>query len=235
MKKTSLYLTLFISLTLSGCGNFSVFNSKTDENRNEKVTSKENIDVKGTILIDPNEQKEPDPLKPTPPMRVIVGGKTIEVPNHSRVELKIDVENEDTSNTVTTIISKFKLDTKHGQLIIWGAVLFAVGLFLMWMRVFKLGIGACLMGRGMIGIAVLVQQYPQVIFAFMAFVVVGIAYFVWQSLQIEQRKEDAKVLKKVMNAVEVVPEAKEKVKQVLREDDDSAKIREVTKRIKHED
>lgn len=230
-QKTSLFVCVLSMVCLSGCFSFSLFKETTDQTKKETTTSKENIDVKGTIIIDPEQQKEPDPLNPEPELQVVIGGKTIKVPNHSRVELKIDVENEDTTDSVTTMISKFRLDSRHGQLIIWGAVLFAVGLLMMWLGLFKLGTGACIMGGGLIGIAIMVDKYPFLILIFMCMVVIAIAYFIYQSVQVKNEKENGSVLKKVMRAVDLVPEAKDKVKQKLKEDDNSAKIREVTKRI----
>lgn len=231
-------LVLCLTLSLGGCGISGLFGSKVPSGnqgevaQEETTKSKASGNIRGKVKL-PSETVLDKSGRPLPNQTVKIDGIETSIPAGSQGELEIDGDGNTSSYTLNSLLTKWKINSAPTQLFVFGAVLVAIGIVLCYFGAWNLGLGAVVGGFALIGCGILIDKYPFVILIVIgvALIAAGIYIYHWWKLQKASGAADDRlmVLQKLTSQIDQLSSAdKDKIKAALKEDDLSAKIREVT-------
>jgi hypothetical protein len=239
MKKIITSLILCLTLSLGGCNFDGIFGKRVPKGNQGQIEQEETTKSKSSGNIKGKVRLPESPLfdksgRPLPNQTVKIDGIETSIPAGSQGELELDGDGNVTTYTLNSLLSKWKVNSAPTQLFVFGAVLVAIGIVLCYFGAWRLGIGAVCAGFSLIACGILIDKYPFVILIVIGIALVAAALYVyqWWKLQNTSGKADDRllVLQKLTAQIDLLStEEKAKIKAALKEDDLSAKIREVTR------
>lgn len=238
MRKLTTSLLLCLALSLGGCGFDGLFGKKVPSGnqgqveQEETTKSKASGTIRGKVKL-PSEVLVDKSGRPLPNQTVKIDGIETSIPAGSQGELELDGDGNTSTYTLNSLLTKWKVNSAPTQLFVFGAVLVAIGIVLCYFGAWNIGLGAVVGGFALIGCGILIDKYPFVILIVIgvALVAAGLYIYQWWKLQNTTGKAEDRlvVLQKLAAQIDQLSaEEKAKVKAALKEDDLSAKIREVT-------
>ena len=234
-------VVIFICLCLlSGCwrnpfsripkGNKGEATQRDTEKKKTTGTITGEIELPGPELPEDYEDKKP--------LKIKADGVDVELPAGTKGKLKIGAQTNIQTTSLTSMISSWKLNSAPVQLTVFGGILVAVGIGLVIFGMSKIGIACAGMGGSLIACAIMINNYPWVVLIVMGLALVAGGYFLYNQYKkkkIEGESVDQMmVLSKLCKLIERMPEdiIDKYIKEPLKEDDDSAVIREITRRAR---
>jgi len=224
MKKIILVTLMLMLIPFGGCKR-SEGEAKTKTKEEQKITGA----INGEIEL-PNP-----PIEDDKPITIKADGAVMTLPPGTTGKLEVSTNAVYSLDSISEVITTYKLTSGSSQLILFGGVLVAVGVVLIIFGMVKIGIAAMGAGFSLVACSVLISTYPWV-FLIVALIALCVgAYFIYTEYKKKKVTGESKdrmyVLEKMAALVERLPaEFQDKYfKQPLREDDKSAKVRDITR------
>jgi hypothetical protein len=242
MKRFILIMCLFFGMTSSGCTMTGLFGKRVQKGNEGQVAQEETLkskssgNIQGKIVL-PHAPVLDNAGKPLPNQTLKIDGIETSLPAGSTGILEIEGDGNVSASSLNSLLSKWKLNSALTGLIVFGAVLIAVGCILIYLGAVGLGVAALIAGFSLIGCSVLVEKYPLVILGIVLIgIIIGI-YFVYhyfKTRNASQVKEDSiMVIARIAAEIEKLPkEVQEQIKENLKKDDNSATIKQIVAEAK---
>jgi hypothetical protein len=231
---------LLCALLLNGCGGTTgKIPTGNQGNAQQKETESTKIigEMDGEIEL-PSTEPQFNSKGENIPLKVRIDGVDMEVPSGTKGKIKVKTRGNTSSDSFMNITSSWKLNSAPVQLFVFGGILVAVGVALMFFGIWKIGLGCVAAGLSLIGCGVLINSYPWIVLIVLGIGLIIGAYYIF----VEYKKHKALnsvdkqdyVLTRLVNLIARLPdETQEKYfKQPLREDDKSEVVREITKKAR---
>jgi len=206
--------------------------SQTDTIRNRIIG-----DIEGEIEL-PEDLLLDTAGKPYPPYRIRIDGVDTEVPVGSKGKFKLSASGKTSTDSFTSMTSTWKLNSAPVQLFVFGGIMVAVGVVLMFFGMWWLGMGVSAGGASLIACGIMINQYPWVVLIVIGVGLVAAAYYIYVENKkknlLGENKNTNFVLEELTEILSDMPtELLDKyVKQPLREHDKSALIKDVTRKAR---
>lgn len=242
-RKIGLGLTLLIILLVTG-GCFSLFSTKKEEfptgnvgsaGRQEKENEKIIGEISGEIEL---PELSDDVVAIGKPMRIKVDGAEAELPSGTKGKLQIGVNNTSSSYSWNEFASSWKINSAPVQLFVFGGVIVAVGIGLIFFGLSRIGIAAVASGAALIACGVVINSYPWVILIIVGLSLIVGGYFLYT----EYRKKKLEgetidqfyVLERITDVISKLPNdiIEKYIKAPLKEDDNSGLVRKITRKAR---
>lgn len=238
MNRIIISLILCLSLAISGCDIPGIFGKAIPKGNQGQVeqqeTNKSKVvgNIKGKIKL-PEKPILGTNGKPLPNQNVKIDGIEASLPQGSTGELSLSGEGNETTYTLNSLLTKWKINSAPTQLFVFGAVLVAIGVVLCYFGAWTIGLGAVCGGFALIACGILIDKYPFVILIVIGVALVAAAIYVYQWWKLQKTTDDSDnrmlVVQKLTQEIEKLSkEEKDKIKTALKQDDLSAVIRNVT-------
>jgi len=193
-------------------------------------------EIKGSIKLPEPVVEDPEDLKQ--PWVIKVDGVDVQVPYGTKGEFEVKTVGSSSLDSFTEMVSSWKLNSAPVQLFIFGGILVAVGVVLIIFGMVKVGIMCIGAGFALITCGVLINQYPWIFLIVFGVGAIAGIYFIYIQFKkkstIQENTDQQYVLEKLVDLVARLPEEfQEKYfKQPLKEDDQSAMVRRITRKAR---
>jgi len=173
-----------------------------------------------------------------PQYKFRIDGVDGEVPAGTKAKFKMSASGKTSTSSWTELSSEWKINSAPTQLFVFGGFMVAAGCVLMFLGMWKLGLGLSFAGGALIGCGVMINQYPWVILIVIGISLVAAAYYIYTEVYKKKLKGENTdtnfVLEELLDVLSTVPNdiLEEYVKKPLREHDKSNIIRDITSRAK---
>lgn len=241
MKKLILTIVLCTVLfTGSGCinsiksglfGTKAPVGSEGSYEEEKGIKSQTTADISGTIEFEPI----PEGSVQSKPVEVKAAGKTITVPSHAKGKIEIGVKDKTNTYNFGEIVTSWKKHSGTMVLTVMGGLMLLGAVVLCYFGMWKLGGAVGIAGVLLITCAVLIDSFPWIflIVAILLLIIAGyIIYAFVKRSHIEDKHDDVfGTVEAIGHAINKLPkEIQEEVKHELRTHDNSATIREITRK-----
>jgi len=173
-----------------------------------------------------------------PPYKFRIDGVDGEVPAGTKAKFKMSASGKSSSSSWTEMSSEWKINSAPTQLFVFGGFMIAAGAVLMFMGMWKLGLGLSVAGGALIGCGIMINQYPWVILIVIGVSLVAAGYYIYTEVNKKKLKGENTdtnfVLEELVDVLSDVPHdiLEKYIKTPLREHDQSNLIREITRRAR---
>ncbi len=239
-----LFLILILFTCIMGCDKFKFSNQRIPSGNDGKASQQDSTKQK---VYGEMEGEFELPVKtlvdksgiPFPPQKIRIDGVDAELPAGTKGVFKFSASGKNESYSFTDVSSTWKLNSAPVQLFVFGGIMVAGGVVLMFLGLHWLGIAISAGGGSLIACGVLINQFPWVVLIVACVCLIGIGYYLYTAISkkrlLGENKDTNFVLEELVDVVSDLPhEVLEKeIKNPLREHDSSDLIRKITRRARY--
>lgn len=242
MIKNISLIILFLIL-LSGCGRWGSKDTRipTGNKGQAKQSDSEKTkiygDLEGEITL-PEMPLFDDSGRLMAPIKIRVDGVDAELPAGSKGTFKLRASGNSSTYSWTEVSSEWKINSAPTQLFVFGAIMVAAGVILIFFGMTWLGLGVGSGGAALIGCGIMINQYPWVILIVIGIGLVSAGYYLYTTYKkkalVGENKDTNFVLEELTEVLSDMPDdlLETYVKQPLREHDKSDLIRQITRKAR---
>jgi hypothetical protein len=242
LKKT--FIVLLLVCLLTGCnGRWGSPKNRIPQGNQGNASQTDNVkervigSIEGEIEL-PDVPVLDENGGPLPNQKIRIDGVDAELPVGSKGKFRLSADGRSSLDSFTEMSSSWKLNSAPVQLFVFGGIMVAVGVVLMFFGMWWLGMGISAGGASLIACGIMINQYPWVVLIVIGVGLVAAGYYIYVEHRkknlLGENKDTNFVLEELVEAISEMPHdmLDEYIKKPLREHDQSDLIRQITRRAR---